>query len=148
MRRKKVTVMRPNNVWNSELIKISKEYNSYHFEIGNEMTSDIGEAIAIMLQMKNWNDPVWNIKIDEINYYDIEPSKSLYWLSGGDKEWRFGEEYKCNWGECYLKFQEEFGILVYSIIKKSKTFKDIREGFIKYLNLATLYNFALEKEIA
>ena len=55
---------------------------------------------------------------------------------------------KLLWGECYLKFQEEFGILVYSIIKKSKTFKDIREGFIKYLNLATLYNFALEKEIA
>lgn len=149
MKRKKVEVMRPNNIWDSELIKISKDYNNYQFEIGNEITYDIGEAVAILMRMKyKWNDPVWDIKIEDLDYYNIDPSKTLYWLSGGDTEWRFGTEYKYEWHQCYLDYQEEFGIIVVSIIKKSKTFKDIRNGFLKYLNLATLYNFALEKEIA
>jgi hypothetical protein len=45
-------------------------------------------------------------------------------------------------------FQEEFGLSVISIIKSSKKLKDIRDGFIKHLNLTTLYEFALENKIA
>ena len=141
--------MIPNNVWDSELIKISKDYDNYHFEIGKELTNDIGEAVAILIKIKSkWNDPIWDLKLEDINYFDIEPAKSLYWLTGGDKEWKQGIEYKYNWSDCYLDFQEEFGILIISIIKKSKTLRDVREGFLKHLNLATLYNFALEKELA
>ena len=35
-----------------------------------------------------------------------------------------------------------------NILKKSKTLNDIRIEFIKHLNLMTLYEFALENEIA
>ena len=58
------------------------------------------------------------------------------------------ENYKKYWHEVQLEFQEEFGVLIISILKKSKTLKDVRTGFLKYLNLATLYNFAIEKGIA
>jgi hypothetical protein len=33
-------------------------------------------------------------------------------------------------------------------LKKSKTMNDVRNGFLKYLNLPILYEFALENEIA
>jgi hypothetical protein len=50
--------------------------------------------------------------------------------------------------ECSLDFQEEFGLIIFNIIKKSKTMSDIREGFLKNINLSVLYEFALEKNIA
>ena len=50
--------------------------------------------------------------------------------------------------DCSLEYQEEFGLKVISILKKSKTMRDIKNGFLKYLNLPILYEFALEKEIA
>lgn len=141
--------MRTNNVWESETIKISKDLNSYYFEVGTELTMDLAEAVAIMMRMKSkWNDDVWKLKITDVDYYEIEPSKCLYWLTGGDEEWINGNEYKKYWFESALDFQEEFGIIVISILKKSKTLKDIRDGFLKHLNLPTLYNFAIEKEIA
>jgi hypothetical protein len=149
MKKKKVAVMNSHNVWNSDLIKISQESNSYYFEIGTELTTDLSEAVSMMMRMKSkWNDEVWNLKIENIDYYEIEPSKCLYWLSGGDDEWMGGENYKKLWHEAYLEFQEEFGIMVISILKKSKTLKDVRNGFLKHLNLATIYNFAIEREIA
>lgn len=149
MKKKKVAVLRPNNVWDSELIKISKDYDNYYFEIGSELTMDLAEAVSILMRMKSkWNDQIWDLKISEIDYYNIDPSKCLYWLSGGDEEWTNDENYKKYWHEVQLDFQEEFGILIISILKKSKTLKDVRTGFLKHLNLATLYNFAIEKGIA
>lgn len=149
MKKNKVAVMRPNNVWDSEMIKINQDYNGYYFEIGMDLTTDLAEAVAILMRLRSkWNDEIWNLKISEIDYYNIDPSKCLYWLSGGDEEWTNDENYKKYWHEVQLEYQEEFGIIVISILKKSKTFKDIRTGFLKYLNLATLYNFAIEKEIA
>ena len=149
MKKKKVAVMRPNNVWNSEMIKIGQDFNGYYFEIGMELTNDLAESVAILMRLKSkWNDEIWNLEISEIDYYNIEPSKCLYWLTGGDKEWGREENYKKYWHEVQLEFQEEFGVLIISILKKSKTLKDVRTGFLKYLNLATLYNFAIEKGIA
>jgi hypothetical protein len=149
MKKKKVAVMRPNNVWDSELIKISNDYNGYYFEIGVDLTTDLAEAVSMMMKLKSkWNDEVWNTKLHEIDYYNIEPSKCLYWLTGGDKEWQDGDNYNKAWYESQLEFQEEFGVIVISILKKSKTLKDIRTGFLKHLNLPTLYNFAIEKGIA
>jgi len=149
MKKKKVAVMTPENVWNSEMIKIGQDFNGYYFEIGMELTNDLAEAVAILMRLKSkWNDEIWNLKISEIDYYNIDPSKCLYWLTGGDEEWRAEENYKKYWHEVQLEFQEEFGVLIISILKKSKTLKDVRTGFLKHLNLATLYNFAIEKEIA
>jgi hypothetical protein len=149
MKSKKVAVMRSNNIWESEIIKISKDINGYYFEVGNELTMDLAEAVAIMMRMKSmWNEDIWNLKITDIDYYEIEPSKCLYWLTGGDEEWINGNEYKKYWFESSLDFQEEFGIIVISILKRSKTLRDIRNGFLKHLNLPTLYNFAIEREIA
>jgi hypothetical protein len=101
----------------------------------------------MMMKYKN-NGKFWDLEIKDIDYYNITPEKSLYWLSGGDTEWQLMNNYKKSWMECSLEYQEEFGLRVISILKKSKTMKDIKNGFLKYLNLPILYEFALEKEIA
>jgi hypothetical protein len=82
-----------------------------------------------------------------IIYEDITPEKSLYWLSGGNNEWNSLKNYNKSWCDCYLDFQEEFGFLIVNIVKKSKTLLDIRNAFVKYLNLPTLYNFAISKNM-
>lgn len=129
---------------NDSNIRMSVEPNGQlFFEIGNDITTDVSEAVAIMMR-KNIDESIWN-KTISINYDDIEPRRTLYWLSGGDSEWMTFRNYSTPWCDCDLDFQEEFGFMVISILKKSKTLGDIRDGFIKYLNLPVLYEFALNK---
>ena len=90
---------------------------------------------------------VWNIEIKGINTEEITPQKSLYWLTGGNNEWKSLDNYNKPWCDCYLDFQEEFGMLIINIIKKSKSFKEIRDNFNKHLNLPILYNFAVSKDM-
>lgn len=148
MKRKKVETIRTFNFWSNEIIKIDKEADQYYFEIGSEMTTDIAEAVSIAMSIKKNFDDFWTIEIKDIDLYNIRPELALYWLSGGDWEWKVQNNYKMNWQECNLIFQEEFGMTLISILKKSKTFGDIRNGFKKKLNLSTLYEFALENKIA
>ena len=109
------------------------------------MTTDLGEAVSLLLRNCDASDEVWKTDIKEMNIDNISPEKSLYWLTGGEKEWKTLEHYNRPWCDCYLDFQEEFGLLVISIIKRSKTLEDMRKHFIEYLNLPVLYDFALSK---
>lgn len=116
------------------------------FEIGNEITTDLAEAVAIMMRTNNIDEKIWDREIvGDID--NICPEKCLYWLSGGTKEWRNAENYKKPWSECNLIFQEEFGFMIMKIVRKSKKFKDVRDGFKKYLNLPTLYDFAISQNL-
>lgn len=132
-------------VFKTNVVEITKDLNNnLFFEIKSEVATDLGEAVAIMMNLGIKD--VWNIEIDN-NVEDIYPEKSLYWLSGGNKEWSLLEHYKKPWVKCYLDFQEEFGFMVVEIIRRSKTLGDIKSGFIKYLNLPTLYDFAISKKL-
>lgn len=132
---------------NTNLFSISKNGNEYIFKIGNEFTHDVAEATAILMRMIDYNDEVWNIEVSNINLDEITPSKALFWLTGGYSEWRDLENYNKPWSHCYLDFQEEFGYLIINIVEKSKKLKDIRDLFIKNVNLPILYDFALSKNM-
>ncbi len=118
------------------------------FEIGDISTTDICESVAIMMRSGITDINVWNMditkKIDSDNY---DPKKCLYWLSGGDDEWVKREYYKRPWNECDLLFEEEFGLMVNIIVRKSKTLGDIKRGFVKFLNLPVFYEFCLSKNL-
>lgn len=130
----------------SNFLNITEEKNGQmFFEIGTEITQDIAEAVSIMMRKPNIDKSIWE-KQYPINIDTVEPKKTLYWLSGGDNEWITQHNYKLSWSECEGEFQEEFGIVVVSVLKKSKTLADIRNGFIRYLNLPTLFEFALSKD--
>jgi hypothetical protein len=147
MRKKKVAI-KAQDFYNDNIVRISKEQNEYFFEIGKELTTDIAEAVSMLMRQKEMlNSPFWDLEINDILYYEISPEKSLFWLTGGHLEWGTLEHYNKPWCDCYLDFQEEFGTIIVNIVKRSKKLKDIRDGFIKYLNLPLLYDFAIKKNI-
>lgn len=116
--------------------------------IENFKTYDIAEAVAALIKIqKILNDKnIWNIKIDSEDY-NISAEKALYWLSGGNAEWITYENYNCKWMDVYKIYTDEFSSLVYDIIDKSSTLGDIKNEFMKHLNLPVLYEFALEKNL-
>jgi hypothetical protein len=134
-------------IYDNNTIIISREGNEWFFEIGKELTTDLGEAVSLLLRSCDANDPIWKLEIRDIDTDSISPEKSLYWLTGGEREWKTLEHYNRPWCDCYLDFQEEFGFLVMSIIKRSKTLDEMRKHFIEYLSLPVLYDFALSKKL-
>jgi hypothetical protein len=139
---------RPNNVrvlTESSFVRISKEVNGQlFFEVGNEITTDVAEAVSIMMRIPNLDETIWEKELP-MDFDTVEPRRALYWLSGGDNEWVALQNYNRPWSQCDIEYQEEFGFMVMSILKKSKKLKDIKQGFIRYLNLPTLYEFALSQ---
>lgn len=154
MKRKRITLESKEKKQEKEIFNqragaaVIKEGDEYFFEIGSEMTTDVAEAVSIFMRTIDWNDPIWNTAVNKkMIYENITPEKSLYWLTGGNKEWHSLNHYNRPWCDCYLDFQEEFGFLIVNIVKKSKTLLDIRNSFMKYLNLPILYNFAISKNM-
>lgn len=136
-----------NLVFSDNRVKVIKYSDEYFFEIGKEMTSDLGEAVCILMRNFDFNHKIWDLEIDEIDYEKVVPEKSLFWLSGGYTEWRSLDHYRFPWQECYLDFQEEFGLIIMNTIKKYKKLSEIRNSFIKNLNLPILYDFAISKNL-
>lgn len=122
------------------------EKGQVFFEIDDYITQDIAEAVAIMMRKENIDKSIWSKGI-KIDVESMDSRKCLYWLSGGDNEWIKLHNYKKPWIECDSYFANEYDFVVRWIIKKSKNLEDIKNGFIEYLNLPTLYEFALSKNI-
>lgn len=133
-------------VFSDEKLKINKVGDECIFEIGTEITTDLAEAVTIMMRVCDNRNKIWDLKI-EGNIENIIPAKSLFWLTGGHNEWRNMEHYSKPWCECYLEYQEEFGFLIINSVNRSKTFGEIRNYFIKYLNLPVLYEFSISKKL-
>jgi hypothetical protein len=131
-------------IYASSRVRVSKELNGeLFFEIENEITSDLSEAIAIALHKGIIDKEFWKITFN-IDINNISPDKALYWLSGGDIEWISKNHYNFNWSEVYLAYQEEFGLSIIDIISNSYNFEEIKKEFLNKLNLSILYEFALE----
>jgi hypothetical protein len=130
-------------------VNISKGTDEcFFFEIGDTITTDICESVALMMRMGVTDSNIWNMDITKIKNLDsYDPRRCLYWLSGGDGEWIKREFYKRPWNECDLLFEEEFGFIVHMIVNKSKTLRDIKMGFMKFLNLPVFYEFCLSKNL-
>jgi len=146
-RKKELLKSELDSVFVSKKLVIKKEGNEWFFEIGKEMTNDLSEAVTIMMRVCKPDDGAWDIEIKNTNIENIVPEKSLFWLTGGKQEWRNLENYNRPWCDCYLDFQEEFGFMIIKIIKDSKKLSEVRDGFIKYLNLPIIYDFAMSKNL-
>jgi hypothetical protein len=94
-----------------------------------------------------YDNEIWNTVIDKKLLNNISTVKTLYWLSGGDVEWNNGNHYNRPWSIYNVYFYKKYNRLVKNILKKSKTYGDIRDYFNKYLNLPILYDFALSKNM-
>lgn len=149
MKRKKITLKIQEYEIDEISIKsvnVTKEGGEYVFEIGNESTSDVAEAVSMLMRIIDWSDPIWNMEVNR-NLIHITPEKSLFWLSGGYNEWNTLSNYNRKWCDCYQEFKDEFGEQILNIVSNSKTLLDIRNGFVKHLNLSILYDFAINKDM-
>lgn len=133
------------NIIDEKSFIINQSKGDLYFEIGEETTHDVAEAVSILMRRIDFSDPIWNKKVKNSDILDINPEKSLFWLSGGYDEWDKLTNYRLPWSDCVEEFKEEFGFLVVNSVRKSNTLKDIRDYFIKYINLPTLYDFAVSK---
>ena len=93
MKRKRITLesqekKQEKEIFNQKVVSVTKEGDEYFFEIGTEMTTDVAEAVSILMRTTDWNDPIWKTAINKkMIYENITPEKALYWLTGGNKEW-------------------------------------------------------------
>lgn len=149
MKRKRDAIKSENSdlLFRNHRVSIFKSKDDWYFEIGREVTNDLVEAVTILMKTKGITEDIWNIEIKSVNLGEISPSRSLFYLTGGEEEWCVMANYNKTWSECHLDFQEEFGFMVIRILKRSKKLSDIRDGLKKYLNLPILYDFALSKNI-
>ncbi len=131
----------------NDIILHKKIENFLTFEIGDEITNDIAEAVCMLMLKIDDDDPIWDKKIENNSLLNISPEKSLFWLSGGHKEWDTLLNYNKPWSEYYLEFRNRFGDEVINSVTNSKKLKDIRDNFTKNLNLTILYDFALSKNM-
>lgn len=129
--------------------KFIKDDVEHFFEIGVDMiTTDVAEAVAILMRTNDINDPIWETIIDnKMLENDINPQKALYWLTGGDEEWMSLKHYNKHWYECNNTFIEEFGDKVINAVDCSKTLKEIRDTFNQQINLPLIYECALNNKL-
>lgn len=145
MKRKKDVIDSVSLLFKDNTIEIYTQNKELFFEIGNEITTDTAEAVAIIMRNTNIRkSDLWNIEVKNTN---IEPLKSLYWLSGGDKEWINPEHYTEPWCICHVDYEDEYYNLIVKIVRRSRTLGDIRREFNKYLSLPSLYDFAISKKL-
>ena len=109
---------------------------------------DCAESVAALMRLRSVSDDekLWKMEVGN-NKYDVSPSRALYWLSGGNREWESKETYAYEWTEVHSIFEHKFRDLVYEIVENAETLNDIREGFMKKLNLPVLYEFALNNDL-
>lgn len=148
MKKRKVVTMKPFNILDNEDIKISKYQDDFLFDINGKITDDVAEAVAIMIYQNIPSDNnAWSTNIKQVDLFEIDPKRSLYWLSGGDIDWS-SNNYRKEWHECVGEFSEKFSETVLEMVQRSNNMFELREKFQKDLNITILYEFALENKIA
>ena len=127
----------------NNFIYINRSKSGIFFEIGNQITEDVAEAVSILMNRISSDDVIWKTKLDENFDYPITSKKCLYWLTGGNEEWNNLNNYKKPWYIFYNNFCENFEDGIIECVDNAKTLGDIRDYFNNYLNLPKLYDYAI-----
>lgn len=131
-------------LYQDHIIKVYKELNGeYSFDTGKYFTTDVTEAVAILMKSSNCDkSKIWN---ENFEVKHINPINTIYWLSGGDSFWK-SPDLNISWNECFVDIVNKFQHRIYEASKRNKL-SDIRKYFKKHLNLDTFYEYALSKGI-
>lgn len=145
MKRRKWILEQEHTIYNKSDISIINSGNQIIYEIKGNSTLDIVEATSILMSLSIEDLDIWNIPIINLDKNLITPEKTLYWLSGGDKEWVILDNYSISWYDCHDIFCLKFGHLVHQSVEHSKTLNDIRKFLKQNLNLAIIWDWAISK---
>jgi hypothetical protein len=144
MKRRKVLVKEISEIIDDKFT-FTKMDEKIIYQINDFFTTDIAEAVSILMFKVHEDDEVWQTKVTQIN--NIQPSKCLYWLTGGDIEWNRLNNFNERWSDCYKIFESEFGEIIIDIVNNSNTLGDIKRGLKERVNLLTIYEFSLATKI-
>ena len=61
----KEEIRRDKEILNQNILNVSKQENEYFFEIGGESTTDVAEAVSILMRKVEWNDSIWDMELDK-----------------------------------------------------------------------------------
>lgn len=128
-----------------QLIINKEKKGQIFYEVGDEITMDIAEAVSIAMLREFPQDWVWQMPITFDK--NISPNKSLYWLSGGHKEWKTLSNYKESWSKVGDLFVNKWGDKIKQSVKKSKTLGDIKKYFNKECNFLDIYEFSIKNNL-
>ena len=56
---------------------ISKDKDGWFFEVGKEITSDIAEAVVILMRDFSWNHTIWETEVGKIKIENITHGSNL-----------------------------------------------------------------------
>lgn len=102
------------------------------------------EIVAYILRNKQTNypnDAFWNLPLVSWSRSDIP--MAIYWLSGGDAEWRFGTYYTLEWPDAVDFYCNYFTPMFHVMLEECKTFGDLLRIYRKRFNMAVFYEFGL-----
>jgi hypothetical protein len=128
--------------------------NRLYFESKNNhlyfMSYDYFESVAGLMRLDAKLDSgFWKIALNESEKYDISINRILYWITGGDNEWKTSDhkEYKYDWYEVEEIFRDRFEDIILDIVRTSETLLDVRNGIIEKISLPIVYEFALNNDL-
>ena len=124
---------------------ISKEANKIlYFESNQRQLNsyDVIEGTSALMGIKELqNSDLWEVKVEQ--KWNSSAERALYWLTGGDDEWKQEGHYKYEWSDVCQIFTHKFSDIVYDILENAKTLGDIKDGFNEHLSIPKLYEFSL-----
>ena len=109
-------------------------------------TTDAAEAVAIIKGSQYKSDPkLKEIQLTDADKANVDPEQALYWITGGNKEWKFGELYNTTWDESYKIFVDAFGGTVKSIVVSSSNLGELIEKLANEIPIEDVYELASDK---
>lgn len=144
MKRRKFLLEKEEKVFSNKYLNITNIGNQIIFEMQQHTTTDLAEIVAIMMKNNINDEEFWKLPTSQFDK-NIQPDKSIYWLSGGDSEWILLDNYSDTWYNCCNDFCNKWQNLVINSVQNSTTLGDIRKNFTEKLNLLTIYDWAISK---
>ena len=143
MKRRRNVIEKEKILWRNNKVSIINIEGQIIFEIRDYTTVDLVEAVVLMANI-SVKDDVWSLSTNNFDK-NIDPEKSLYWLSGGDSEWMTLEHYSESWYNLHQDFSIKWSPIINSIVSESKNLAEIKEELEKRLNLAIIYDWAISR---
>ena len=94
-------------------------------------TNDVAEGVAIICTAKKYkkNEEIKKIQITDKDKENINPKDALYWLTGGSKEWKGGDNYDISWEEIEDKLVKENGQKIIDTVNNCNTLGELIDIF-------------------
>lgn len=138
---------------NNVQVRVFKDNDNLYFQSTNPIfdneleTTDSVLSVAALMRIKDIfkDDKFWNIKLKD--KYNINAEEILYWITGGDNEWKNNKNFNGTWDDLKDIFIHKYEDTIFKIVSNSSKLLHIRNGFLNNLNLPMIYEFALNNNL-